>query len=241
MKPTLIMTNGYAVFALELYPIFKYLAQHFRVIVFDKSSWGGNTKLAHCSGLESPQKADAFIVEWMRCFFEAIDHLLPPKYLLCGLSHGGYQLSLFASAYPNRIEKLFLGQPVGFASVKDYNPYKIRLTDKEDVVPPRKAVDYMVKKWDSKVYMFEHNLRVPTHKREAHFLKFARDSDYFADEVVTAMGAYYDLMFSSKGVLEINDMVPFRYFWKAYHPLSEPDRLLNGTKFPIAISFGDRD
>ena len=100
----------------------------------------------------------------------------------------------------------------------------------------------MVKKWDSKVYMFEHHLRVSAHKRKAHFLKLANDSwENFPDEVIEAIGAYYDLMFTSKGVLEINDLVPFRYFWKTYHPLSEPDRLLNGTKFPIAISFGDRD
>ena len=108
-KPTLVMTNGYAVFALERYPMFKDLAQHFRVITFDNSSWGGNTKLERCSGLESPEKADAVMLEWMTCFFSAIDHLLPRKYLLYGSSHGAYQLALFAIAHPDRIEKFFMG------------------------------------------------------------------------------------------------------------------------------------
>ena len=53
-KPTLVMTHGYAVFALGRFPMFKDLAPHFRVIIFDNSSWGGNTRLAHSSGLESP-------------------------------------------------------------------------------------------------------------------------------------------------------------------------------------------
>ena len=100
----------------------------------------------------------------------------------------------------------------------------------------------MVKKWDSREYVFDHNIRLPTEKREAHFIKMAKDLwENFPNEVIAAIGAYYDNMFTSKGVLEINGSVPFRYFWKTYHPLSEPDRLLNGTKFPIAISFGERD
>ena len=63
----------------------------------------------------------------------------------------------------------------------------------------------------------------------------------YPNEVHLAMGAYKDLMFSSVGVLEPCFRVPFKYLFQAYHPLSRPDRLLNGTKFPITICFGDRD
>ena len=62
-----------------------------------------------------------------------------------------------------------------------------------------------------------------------------------SDEVHVAIGAYTDLMYSFNSALDVNDLVPFRYFFKAYHPLCEPDRLLNGTKFPIGISYGERD
>ena len=48
-------------------------------------------------------------------------------------------------------------------------------------------------------------------------------------------------MFRSMGALAIVDLVPFKFFWRAIHPLTQPDRLLNGTKFPIGISYGDRD
>ena len=63
----------------------------------------------------------------------------------------------------------------------------------------------------------------------------------YPNEVHVAMGAYKDLMFSYMGALETAYRVPFKYLFQAYHPLTEPDRLINGTKFPIGISCGDRD
>ena len=127
-KPTLVMTHGYATYALSHFMIFKSLAKHYRVIAFDNSSFGGNTRLNSCSGLESPEKADAYMIEWQKGFFEAIDHLLPAKYLLYGASNGAYQLGLFASVCPDRIEKLFLCSPVGFVGISQtYDPYAIRV------------------------------------------------------------------------------------------------------------------
>ena len=43
-KPTLVMTHGYATYALSHFMMFKELACHYRVIAFDNSSWGGNTR-----------------------------------------------------------------------------------------------------------------------------------------------------------------------------------------------------
>ena len=63
----------------------------------------------------------------------------------------------------------------------------------------------------------------------------------YPNEVIVAMGAYKDLMFSKIGVLEAAYRVPFKYLFQAYHPLAAPDRLINGEKFPIGISYGDRD
>ena len=114
------MTHGYAVFALGRFSMFKDLAPHFRVIIFDNGSWGGNTRIAYSRGLESPEKADEVMVEWLTGFFAAIDHLLPPKYNLFATSGFGYTMSLFASAFPDRIEKLYLGSPAGFTGVTDY-------------------------------------------------------------------------------------------------------------------------
>ena len=54
------------------------------------------------------------------------------------------------------------------------------------------------------------------------------------------MGTYKDVMF---GYMRPFDVYrgPFKYQFFAYHPLTEPDRLLNNTIFPISICYGDRD
>ena len=43
-KPTLVMTHGYASMALSHFMLFKELAEHFRVFIFDNSGWGANTR-----------------------------------------------------------------------------------------------------------------------------------------------------------------------------------------------------
>ena len=58
-KPVLVMTHGYATHALSHFMLFKPLSENYRVIIFDNSSWGGNTRLGHCRGLESPESADS--------------------------------------------------------------------------------------------------------------------------------------------------------------------------------------
>ena len=85
------------------------------------------------------------MLEWLTGFFAAIDHLLPPKYFLFASSHSGYQISLFANAFPDRVEKLYLGSPAGFYGVEDgYDPYKVRTNDKVNEPPPREVVDYSI-------------------------------------------------------------------------------------------------
>lgn len=54
------------------------------------------------------------------------------------------------------------------------------------------------------------------------------------------MAAYKDAMFGNQLAVDIY-RGPFKYLFFAYHPLSEPDRLGNSSKFPIGICFGDRD
>ena len=128
-KPTLVMTHGYASFAVSHFMIMKELAEHFRVIMFDNSSWGANTRLIECSGLESSQAANRYLLSWLVAFFTAIDGELPEKYYLYGHSNGGYQLGLYASQHPQRVAKLFLNSPSGTRPLPDlrvYDPSKQR-------------------------------------------------------------------------------------------------------------------
>lgn len=73
-------------------------------------------------------------------------------------------MSLFASAHPERVEKLFLCSPVGFTSVPpddQYDAYSIRVSDKQNVVPPRKLVDQMVHARENKINAFASLVEVP--------------------------------------------------------------------------------
>lgn len=76
-RPTLVMTHGYATFALSHFMLFKSLAEHFRVIIFDNSSWGGNSRRETCQGIKSADLADKMMLEWLEGFFSAIAPLLP--------------------------------------------------------------------------------------------------------------------------------------------------------------------
>ena len=90
----------------------------------------------------------------MTSFFSAINHLLPPKYFLYGHSNGAYQVSLFASAFPDRIEKMFLQAAVGFTGVlpdDSYDPYKIRVSDSANTLPSRKDVDLQIYNRENKI------------------------------------------------------------------------------------------
>ena len=104
------------------------------------------------------------MLEWLEGFFAQVDHLLPPKYLLYGPSNGGYQMSLFASAHPERVSKLFLCSTVGFTSVpsaQDYDPYSIRVSDRVNQLPPRKLVDRMVHVRENRINAFASLIKVP--------------------------------------------------------------------------------
>ena len=155
------------------------------------------------------------MLEWLTGFFAAIDHLLPPKYLLYGHSNGAYQMGLFASAYPDRISKLFLSSPVGFAGLEDdYDPYTIRVSDRVNTVPPREKVDQLISERENKINAFATLVDIPAEKRPDKFFRMARtEFENYPNEVHVAMGKYKDLMFSRIGQLETAYRVPFKYLF----------------------------
>lgn len=205
-KPTLVMTHGYASFALSHFYHFKTLAEHFRVIIFDNCSWGGNTRLDETEGLDSPENAELVILSWLEGFFAQIDHLLPPKYYLYGHSNGGAQMGLYASFHPERVEKLFLNSPSGFMGIQPpelYDVYAIRTSDEVNAPPSREQVDKSIQQRENSVNIFAHMPSIPTEVRAEKFLNGARDQyNGFSDAVHRAIGAYKELAFRQVGVLE---------------------------------------
>ena len=60
----------------------KRLSEKYRLIYFDCFGFGNNTRIWECSGLESPEKAEQWLIDWILKTFEALN--LPPKFLLAG-------------------------------------------------------------------------------------------------------------------------------------------------------------
>ena len=71
-------------------------------------------------------------------------------------------MGLFASANPDRVEKLFLASPVGFEAITDsYDPYSIRVQDRSNTVPPAKKVDQLIYERENKIHAFGTLVDVP--------------------------------------------------------------------------------
>ena len=57
-KKTLVMTHGFLGCSLNWVWMFKPLAERYRLVLFDHSSWGLNTRLDQSVGMESEEAAE---------------------------------------------------------------------------------------------------------------------------------------------------------------------------------------
>ena len=64
------------------------LGEHYRIVMADNMGFGLNQRTEDVSdAVESPEKAEAWIVEWWHVTIEALE--LPPKFYVSGHSNGG--------------------------------------------------------------------------------------------------------------------------------------------------------
>lgn len=113
-KKTLLLTHGYAMSSVYYSRILPGLAKNFRIITFDNSGWGMNQRTANVDdALESPEKAERWLVSWFEKVVEALNPDLPDKFYLSGHSAGGLLCMLYAINHPERIDGLFLQSPAG--------------------------------------------------------------------------------------------------------------------------------
>ena len=140
-KPTLLMTLGFGAAVLQAVLTFKGLAENFRVIAFDSFSFGANTRMDYCSGLESAERAEECMLEWYTEFIAAIEHRLPQKFYMFAMCSGCYPMGLYAAANQDRIEKLFLGSPAGVQRGPVPSVYEHRVVSHANILPDRKQVD----------------------------------------------------------------------------------------------------
>lgn len=88
------------------FPAMARLAKEYRIVMFDNCCKGLNTKLEETKGIESPESAQEWMLEFITKTIDALS--LPSKFLLAGHSYGGFLVSLYASKKPERVMSLFL-------------------------------------------------------------------------------------------------------------------------------------
>ena len=135
-KKTLVWCHGYGAPGCLYANMWKDLSKQYRCVFFDNFGWGMNPRLSDCSGLDSEEAAQSWIIEWIQKCFDKLP--LPPKFYLAGHSYGGVISSLYASHNIDRVEALLLVSPAGTIPYDPENPpdqYNRR--DVENITAPK--------------------------------------------------------------------------------------------------------
>ena len=104
-KETIVATFGYLHNQLHYMNLWTRLAERYRVVVFEHGSNGLNTKLKDCSGLQSVDAAEEWVIDWFTALISKLD--LPEKFHMLGQCQSCHQVALYASKFPERILSLF--------------------------------------------------------------------------------------------------------------------------------------
>ena len=251
-KKTLVLLSGYLGASVQYYPMFKELAEHYRLVLFDHGSFGLNTRipldagLDQCWGMESDEKAELWLQEWLVKLFAAAD--LPEKILLVGHSTGGYLSSMFASMHPERIEALFLMSPSGFEyyDKDNYDPYQYPDEEEPWKLGKKKRVDQMVRAMEGQVHPLSEMKGLPKWLvkmgLKSEIKKAWKGDDRWTDADLKANVEYAATAYERVSIVDLVELRPEKWLGLGVHSLAEPDRLGNpDLDFPIGAIFGDRD
>jgi len=125
---TLVITHGYLGNSPSYMRILKLLADHYRLVLFDNTCWGLNTRDDETSSvMNDVLGAETWLRDFMTRTFDALAADLPDKVYLMGHSFGGYLMSILASNRIDKVEALCLISPlVNSYNPDDYDPYKFQ-------------------------------------------------------------------------------------------------------------------
>lgn len=250
-KPSLLLTHGNMSMAIGYFRMFKTLSKYFRIVAFDNMNLGLKTKSSetrHANNSErSPEQAESWIMEWLGNAIGRMD--LPEKFYMAGVSFGGYLCMLYASMHPERIESMFLLNPLGISSYdrKSYMSYSgVPLIDDERC-ETTKCTDANLKR----IIQGKTGSDI-MHRQKLHMKKIvltliiggvknAMHKGKHPDELINVFTKYYWHMLVRPGAADITMEGPFQWFAHTIHSMHEPDRLNNpACNFPLAIAFGGR-
>ena len=112
----LVLLSGY-VFALRNSHFFDNLAKKYNLFVIEQGSFGLNSRPKNCSGSESPDKSEEWMIDFLDKVIQMLD--LPEKFLVLGYSMGCHNASLLSTRQSERIEAFMAVCPSGFESAED--------------------------------------------------------------------------------------------------------------------------
>ncbi len=67
VKPTLVLIHGFGGSGVTMYPIFRVLMEHFRLVMLDQIGFGGSTRIQKMptSCFESVEAMDQYYIGWL--------------------------------------------------------------------------------------------------------------------------------------------------------------------------------
>ena len=240
---TLVLTHGFAGASIHMVALLPILRAKYRLVLFDNLSFGSNTKLDYCSGLESFEKAEAWILEFWESWVKAMGQRLPPKFYLAAHSFGGYQASLFACKHPDRIKKLLLMSPTSFETydADKYDPYTMRIGD-DDVPGTKEQTDRKVKCFRDGYHGFTQVHSVPVFLFRTYLWKIANSCHQLSKPVRRAMVDHTAICFYSVSQPDILMNVTCEYGSVGKSSMMSKNKFGNPSiDFPVAFIFGDSD
>ena len=248
-KKTLVMTHGFASFAMTFYKYLKPLSVKYHIVLFDNCGWGLNTRFDESWCTISSEDADAWFTDWITKLIEALN--LPEKFFIAAHAQGNYLMSLYACQRPERVEAFFMISPTHMEAYdkNDYDPYNVRYPkDVTEQFVPKIYVDKALE-WENKpCESREHPLKIlmPDYKirrvlqRDVETL-FSGIPEYTEEDVKTYTDYLY-ISYQRLSVIDNAQMLTEKFPMLAVHDMSGPDRLGNPEiDFPIGMCFGDSD
>ena len=247
-KPTLVCMHGFGASACLMYPIYKELMKHFRIVAFDMLGYGASSRVEIAPAiLESPSATDNYQTSWLSAWLNEMSLCqdLPEKFYLHGHSYGGYLSALLACNHPERIAALFLNSAIGAErEPEEYDPMQIRISSDHEGPPPQLVSKFWKMQWEANRTPFD-LLRLAPNCLVDRLQSNAIDKDWegYPPRHREVVCRYYNSMFKL-GASDTEKCLPatFKFGCFPHHCLTEPDRLGNpNLPFPIAFCYGDAD
>jgi pimeloyl-ACP methyl ester carboxylesterase len=219
------------------------LRAKYRLVLFDNLSFGSNTKLDYCSGLESCELAETWIQTFWEHWVEEMGDRLPPKFLLAAHSFGGYQAALYACKNHWRVKKLIMLSPTSFETYDpdNYDPYTMRIGD-DDVPSSKEKTDRKVQLFREGYHGFTEVQPIPVFAFRFVLWGLANACHQLSKPVRKAMVDHTSVCFYTLSQPDILMNVTNEYGSLGKLSMLNKDKFGNPEiDFPVAFIFGEAD